>query len=216
LMAVESAVDTMGDAQQKATIARLRQLLEERSSGQWHPPTLAGSQGAPAAADPGPVVPGPPELPVFQSKAGCLANVRCVKTGEVFMLFKEPFRFGTESEDGSQVDVDLKKLGAPEDAAEAHATIFYNTANDTLELLNQSQHTIWIDGVECTSKAATAVVLTRHSVIEAAGLLFAVDRNPSYAPALAAATAATAAATASPVDAPTAGPAAAANLPVLL
>ena len=86
----------------------------------------------------------------------------------------------------------------------------------TLELLNQSQHTIWIDGVECTSKAATAVVLTRHSVIEAAGLLFAVDRNPSYAPALAAATAATAAATASPVDAPTAGPAAAANLPVLL
>ena len=150
---MESAVDTMGDAQQKATIARLRQLLEERSSGQWHPPTLAGSQGtvpgslsflnqrevacgfpqtpvvrfplllsllrarpsvlahtrchvfwrrspvgAPAAADPGPVVPGPPELPVFQSKAGCLANVRCVKTGEVFMLFKEPFRFGTESE----------------------------------------------------------------------------------------------------------------------
>ena len=33
-------------------------------------------------------------------------------------------------QDGSQVDVDLKKLGAPEDAAEAHATIFYNTANE--------------------------------------------------------------------------------------
>ena len=148
---MESAVDTMGDNQQKATIARLRQLLQERSSGQWHPPTLASSQypvpgylsmvnpctvargcspahalaaiaivaglgaacacsrsvqcllalwfplGAPTE-DPGPVVPGPPELPVFQSKAGCLANVRCVKTGEVFMLFKDPFRFGTESE----------------------------------------------------------------------------------------------------------------------
>eukprot|EP00039_Didymoeca_costata_P008040 m.107284 g.107284 ORF g.107284 m.107284 type:complete len:493 (-) comp13921_c1_seq6:63-1541(-) len=104
--------------------------------------------------------------------SSCVAHFRCSRTGEIFFVQKEkPFTFGVNME-GVPVDVDLVELDAPLRSAEKCACVEYNTERGQAEIICLST-SIWVNGVECTSKSKNATILVNHSVVEVCGLKFA-------------------------------------------
>ena len=198
-------VDTMSEAQQRASIFKLREIIREgvrfdvvtrhetakAAAGLSRPGGAEKSQapnvGAPATAN------------AMEPFPGCVATLRNTKSGEVYIITKEPFMIGssrpTKSKGSSSnstnagmeavvvpLDLDLEKELALKEADAHHATIFYDDEKNQIEFLNHSNdHVVYVDGHQCTAKQKESRVLGVHNILEIAGLTLVFDRTRTTA-----------------------------------
>lgn len=125
--ALAQNIDDMTDAQRRSALLKLRQLLRDGARADdvtRHETGMAqmaasasgrGTAAAAAAAKASRVPPGPQPPPV----EGCIATLRSTKTGEVFIVTRDPFLIGTSRPD--PLTVASKKTSEAAAAAAAGA-----------------------------------------------------------------------------------------------
>lgn len=106
----------------------------------------------------------------------------CVRTGEIFPILKSVFTIGTKH-NGVVVDLDLVYLQSPDHVAASHAAIFMNAVTGQYEIVNECDHSIWIDGVECLRTDKQGFILQQNAVCEIGGLRFLFTQPARLGPA---------------------------------